>query len=307
MQPTCRSFAAGRRDPRPPTKTTCPVKAWTTAPGSKAITPIVNERPPVRVSKAAAVGSQALHILHVPIAVTGVMYRTRCRAQRHRLHGQLFRDLSVASRSSRQLPPPRIRRRTISIRPAATGDVGLDVDRRCQRVRRLQLPAAACSPTFRAWESQNWLMGAGERAARRADALIGPGDAVARAVDDWQAGVRRRPRAIPAGGSPQLFQTGESYQAIAARQLSAPARSDHGTRRHLSPRTSARRLHLRRRSRRLADARPDRVHAPRFGPRQSAGAAHAITSSTRRTSPPVSLRGGVDTGGVHVRGVGVPR
>jgi hypothetical protein len=52
---------------------------------------------------------------------------------------------------------------------------------------------------FSAWESQNWLMGSGER-------LLGNGRLI---VDTM---ISLEPFTVPAEGSPQLFQTGESYQ-----------------------------------------------------------------------------------------------
>jgi hypothetical protein len=52
---------------------------------------------------------------------------------------------------------------------------------------------------FSSWESQNWLMGSGER-------LVGRG----RLILDTM--ISLEPFTVPAEGSPQLFQTGESYQ-----------------------------------------------------------------------------------------------
>src|SRR5512137_761523 len=50
-------------------------------------------------------------------------------------------------------------------------------------------------------ESQNWLMGSGDRA-------IGDGRLIVRTM------ISLEPFTIPKGGSPQLFQTGESYQQV---------------------------------------------------------------------------------------------
>jgi hypothetical protein len=62
---------------------------------------------------------------------------------------------------------------------------------------------------FSAWESQNWFMGAGERP-------LGAGTLTVQgmlSLEPFTVGklVYAGGRHIPAGGSPQLFQTGESY------------------------------------------------------------------------------------------------
>jgi hypothetical protein len=54
---------------------------------------------------------------------------------------------------------------------------------------------------FSAWESQNWVMGAGDHA-------LGPGRLTIQAM------LSLEPYTIQAQGSPQLFQTGESYQRV---------------------------------------------------------------------------------------------
>src|SRR5262245_58262900 len=54
---------------------------------------------------------------------------------------------------------------------------------------------------FSAWESQNWLMGTGTRA-------IGGGHLVLEGM------LSLEPFTMKAAGSPQLFQTGESYQNV---------------------------------------------------------------------------------------------
>jgi hypothetical protein len=54
---------------------------------------------------------------------------------------------------------------------------------------------------FSSWESQNWMMGAGER-------VLGPGRLIVDAM------MSLEPFTIPPGGSPQLFQTGESYHLV---------------------------------------------------------------------------------------------
>src|SRR5262245_14403043 len=51
---------------------------------------------------------------------------------------------------------------------------------------------------FSAWESQNWLMGSGERP-------LGTGRLIVQTM------VSLEPFTIPKTGSPQLFQTGETY------------------------------------------------------------------------------------------------
>ena len=124
---------------------------------------------------------------------------------------------------------------------------------------------------FAAVESQNWFMAAGTRKA-------GPGRltlmgmfsleplTIGRLVYAGDGGMSRvyafspTGEQVPFGGSPQLFQTGESYQAAPLRQRAAPARPVHGPRRHLShrparasrtssaPISSARRRLARRRS-----------------------------------------------------------
>jgi hypothetical protein len=63
---------------------------------------------------------------------------------------------------------------------------------------------------FSSWESQNWLMGTGER-------LVGNGRLIVHSMislEPFTIGklVYGGGQRIPAGGSPQLFQTGESYQ-----------------------------------------------------------------------------------------------
>ena len=52
---------------------------------------------------------------------------------------------------------------------------------------------------FRGWESQNWAMGSGERALGRGRLQL-------------EMMLSLEPFTVPAGGSPQLFQTGESYK-----------------------------------------------------------------------------------------------
>jgi hypothetical protein len=54
---------------------------------------------------------------------------------------------------------------------------------------------------FSAWESQNWVMGSGEHS-------LGPGRLTVQAM------LSLEPFTIQAQGSPQLFQTGESYQRV---------------------------------------------------------------------------------------------
>ena len=65
---------------------------------------------------------------------------------------------------------------------------------------------------FSSWESQNWLMGMGER-------LVPGGRLIVHtmaSLEPFTIGklVYGGNRRIPAGGSPQLFQTGESYQGV---------------------------------------------------------------------------------------------
>lgn len=62
---------------------------------------------------------------------------------------------------------------------------------------------------FSTWESQNWLMGTGER-------LVGNG----RLILDGMMSLE--PFTIKSGGSPQLFQTGESYQQVPLVNLQHP-------------------------------------------------------------------------------------
>lgn len=54
---------------------------------------------------------------------------------------------------------------------------------------------------FSAWESQNWLMGTGERRAGNGRLML-------------HGMLSLEPFTIPKDGSPQLFQTGESYQRV---------------------------------------------------------------------------------------------
>jgi hypothetical protein len=66
--------------------------------------------------------------------------------------------------------------------------------------------------SFSAWESQNWLMGTGER-------LLGPGRLFVNtmiSMEPFTIGklVYGSGNRIDAGGSPQLFQTGETYQGV---------------------------------------------------------------------------------------------
>ncbi len=66
---------------------------------------------------------------------------------------------------------------------------------------------------FSAWESQNWLMGTGDR-------YVGPGRLIVATmisfepftIGQWVYGGHAR--IPPTGGSPQLFQTGESFEGV---------------------------------------------------------------------------------------------
>lgn len=65
---------------------------------------------------------------------------------------------------------------------------------------------------FSSWESQNWFMGTGDR-------YVGPGRLIVHtmiSLEPFTIGklVYGGNARIPAGGSPQLFQTGETYQGV---------------------------------------------------------------------------------------------
>jgi len=62
---------------------------------------------------------------------------------------------------------------------------------------------------FRSWESQNWMMGSGERALGRGRLQV-------------EAMLTLEPFTIHAAGSPQLFQTGESYKGTPLVNLQHP-------------------------------------------------------------------------------------
>ena len=97
---------------------------------------------------------------------------------------------------------------------------------------------------FHEVESQNWLMGAGTRPA--GDGRVGV-----------NAMLSFEPFTVQALGSPQVFQTGETYRAGAAHRLPASARPVHVARRHATSAPSE----ARERSSRI-----DAVGSPAIGP-----------------------------------------
>ena len=159
----------------------------------------------------------------------------------------------------------------------------LVVDVRRQRLLRLQLPAAEVRRFLGVGVAE--LVHARRRSQRRCRTSGRRGHAVARAVHD----ARRT-------GSPQLFQTGESYQRTPIVNYQHP----HDLLMELG---ATYRLE-RPRVRYVFGA--DLVGSPTLGPtpfmhrrigaQQPAGAARRITASTRRTSRTGVVRVGVETG-----------
>lgn len=141
---------------------------------------------------------------------------------------------------------------------------------------------------FSAWESQNWLMGSGER-------LVGSG----RLILDTM--ISLEPFTVPAEGSPQLFQTGESYQQTPLVNRQHPhdlVMALGGTYRYVRPRTTY-----------IVGAHL--VGEPTLGPvafmhRESARnnpqvpITHHFMDSTHITTG--VIRGGVDTRGFTIEG-----
>ena len=150
----------------------------------------------------------------------------------------------------------------------------LVVDVRCQRLLRLQLSAAEVRGFLRLGVAE--LVHARRQSRGRGRTADGRGHAVAGAVHDEGARIAS---ALP---------DWRELPADAERQLPASPRSAHGAGRDLPPRASARALRLRRGPRRVADPRPDAVHAPGIGAQQPGRCRSGITASTRRTSPRAS-------------------
>ena len=115
---------------------------------------------------------------------------------------------------------------------------------------------------FSAWESQNWFMLAGQHP-------LGPGTFA------FDAMLSLEPFTLDKIGSPQVFQTGETYHGGPIIDRQHPHDLDHGARRDVPDPARPRHVSLWRGRGRRAGARPDAVHAPRVGARQPRSAAHS--------------------------------
>ena len=154
-----------------------------------------------------------------------------------------------------QAPPSRITTRT----PPATGTWSWTSDANVFFGYNYQQRKFA---DFSAWESQNWFMLGGNRA-------VGAGRLAVEGM------LSLEPFTMKAQGSPQLFQTGESYQQTPNVNYQHPhdLLMELGATYRLE--RPPRALRVRRGPRRVADAGADAVHAPRIGAQQPAGAARA--------------------------------